>query len=85
MGHGALDASDELGAQSAGELLVGRSALRADDDLRLAPAIAQVDEEPATMVAVAVNPAAESDFLPDVLGPQIAASMCSKQRRNPRN
>ena len=43
-----------------------RPAFGREDDLRLAVAVAQVDEQHAAVVAVGVDPTAEGDFLADV-------------------
>jgi hypothetical protein len=52
--------------------------------LRHAVPVAQVDEQPAAMVAVAVDPAAQSNFFPDMLTAQLAARM-SSQHNDPRD
>ena len=51
---------------------------RIEHDLRHAVAVAQVDEQPAAVVAVAVDPAAEGDFLADMFAAQFAAGMSSQ-------
>ena len=56
----------------------GRRVGRIEDDLRHAVAVAQVDEQAAAVVAVAVDPAAERDRLADVFGAQFAAGMSSQ-------
>ena len=43
--------------------------LGGEDDLRVAVAVAQVDEQHPLVVAVAVDPAAQGDFLADVRRP----------------
>ena len=40
--------------------------LRAEDDLRHALAVAQVDEDDAVMIAIRIHPAGERDGLADV-------------------
>src|SRR5262245_10052165 len=60
-----------------------RPALGVKNHLRLAIAVAQIDEHDSALVAVRIDPAAKRDFLADVLGPQLAASMCAKQGRTP--
>ena len=53
-------------------------------DLRLAVAIAEVDEHDAALIAVRIDPAAKRDFLADLLRAKLAASMSAKQSRTPR-
>ena len=53
---------------------------RVEHDLRHAVAIAQVDEQTAAVVAVAVDPAAKRDFLANVFATQFAAGVSSQHR-----
>ena len=46
---------------------------RGKDHLRLAVAVAEVDEQHAAVVAVGIDPAAERDLLPDMFQTQFAA------------
>ena len=51
---------------------------RIEHHLRHAVAVAQVDEQAAAVVAVAVDPAAERDFLANVFAAQFAAGVSSQ-------
>ena len=53
---------------------------RIEHDLRHAVPIAQVDKQPAAMVAVAVDPAAERGFLTNMFATQFAARVSSQHR-----
>ena len=74
-------ARDDLPARAEDELVpdllrrLGRlgRVLGVDDELRHAGVVAQVDEDEPTVVAACVHPATESQRLPDVLGPRVAA------------
>ena len=55
-----------------GELL-GRDAVRVDDHLRVALAVAQVDEDESAVVALVPRPAREHDLARDVVFAQLAA------------
>ena len=59
-------------------MIVGRRVGRVEHDLRDAVAVAQVDEQPAAVVAVAVDPAAEGGRLADVVDAKFAAGMSSQ-------
>ncbi len=75
-GHG----DHEFAAQRSGQLLRLDAAVGVKRDLRLAVAVAQVDENNAAMVAVAINPAANRDFLANVPRVKFAARMSPHQR-----
>ena len=60
-----------------------RAAFGREDDLGLAVAVAEVDEQHAAVVAVGVDPAAKGHFLADVPVVQFAAGMSPKQRSIP--
>ena len=68
-----------LGSQLARLRQHVRPAFGIEDDLRLAVAVAEVDEHDAALIAVRIDPAAKRDFLTDVFRPQLAASMSAKQ------
>ena len=51
---------------------------RVEYDLRHAVAVAQIDEQSAAVVAVAVDPAAERGFLADMFAAQFTAGMSSQ-------
>ena len=55
------------------------AAFRGEDDLGLAVAVAEVDEQHAAMVAVGIDPAAEGHLLADVVQTQFAAGMSPQQ------
>jgi hypothetical protein len=57
-----------LGPQLARLLQNRLPSFRSEDDLRLAVAVAEVDEERPAMVAAGIDPAAERDLLADVRG-----------------
>ena len=59
-------------------MIGGRRIGRIEHDLRHAVAVAQVDEQPAAVVAVAVDPAAEGDFLANMFAAQFAAGVSSQ-------
>ena len=55
------------------------AAFRGEDHLRLAVAVAEVDEEHAAVVAIGVHPAGERDLPADVGNPKFAARMSPQQ------
>ena len=57
--------------------------LGGEDHLRLAVAVAEVDEQRAAVVAIRIDPAAQRDLLADVFGPQLTAGMGAKQGASP--
>ena len=59
-------------------MIGGRRIGRIEHDLRHAVPVAQVDEQPAAMIAVAVDPAAKRDFLANMFAAQFAARMSSQ-------
>src|SRR5207302_5552089 len=70
---GAADADDVLAAQLPGLRRGLRCIGRVEDHLDHAPAVAEVDEDQAAVVAAAGDPAVEVDLLAHVLSPQLAA------------
>ena len=66
-----VDADHEFAAQRAGQSRLAGPHSGPNDDLGLAVAVAQIDEQGAAMIAVAVDPAAEGDRLADVRRPAI--------------
>jgi len=72
------DLQDPFAADRFGELEVFGAAFGRDDDLRLAVAVAQIDEEDALVVAIGIDPAAERDGLADVRGSELAAGVSAK-------
>lgn len=83
MGHFAFDLNDVFTAKRTGEFLSLAAALRPETDLRLAVAIANVNEQHATVIAVGVDPTANRYFLSDVFRSKFTASMGPKQRISP--
>ena len=79
VGHLARDGDHVFRPDRAGQLLNLLAAFGADGDLGLAVPVAQVQEQPAAMVAVTIDPAAHRDFLADVPGPQLATRMSPDQ------
>ena len=59
------------------------AAFRGENDLRLAVAVAKIDEQHAAMVAIGIDPAAQGDLLADVFRAQFAASMSPQQVKAP--
>jgi hypothetical protein len=51
--------------------------------LRLPVPIAEVDEYDPSLIAIRIDPAAEGDFLTDVLRPNLTARMGAKQGASP--
>ena len=51
-----------------------------EDDLRLAVAVAEVDEHQPAVIAIPLDPAAECGRLADIRRTQFAASLCTQQR-----
>src|SRR5207302_8854373 len=70
---GAADADDVLAAQLPGLRRGLRCVGRVEDHLDQAPAVAEVDEDQAAVVAAAGDPAVEVDLVADVLGAELAA------------
>ncbi len=56
---------------------------RSKHDLCLAIAVAKIDKDRASVVPVAVHPAAQRDLLSLVGGPKFAARVSTKQVSNP--
>ncbi len=71
--HCAAHRDDELRAQVMGERVRLLVYLRVKDHLYQTGAVAQVDEDQASVIAAAVDPAVKRDRLPNVLGAQLAA------------
>ena len=71
-------ADHPLGPHGAGRGERGRRALGADHDLRLPPAVAEVDEDHSFVVADAVDPAAEGHLRAEVAQSKFAAGVGSK-------
>ena len=67
----------ELVAHPAGLLHNPRARFRAGDNLRLAIAVAEVQEHGAAVIANTVHPPAKRDFLTHVLNSQLATCMCA--------
>ena len=72
--HASLDREDELGAQPLG-LLEHLGAIGIEDDLQQALAIAQVDEDDATVIAAPVYPPGNRDCPADLGTVDVAAVM----------
>jgi len=71
----------EFRAQCASQLLDLNAAFGSEYKLRLAIAIAQINEQHPTMVAIAVNPTAERGLLADMFAGQFTAGVGSQQCR----
>ena len=57
-----VDRQHVFAADGFGQLQILGAAFRAKHDLRLAVAVAQVDEQHAAVIAVGIDPAAKGDF-----------------------
>src|SRR2546421_199176 len=79
----ARDPDNVFRAQLAGLRQNVRAAFGVKNHLRLAVAIAKIDEDDAALIAVRIDPAAKRDLRTDVLRPQLAASMGAKQGETP--
>jgi hypothetical protein len=76
----ARDLNDKFAAQRLGLLDNSRRRLRRIEyHLRDAIPIAQIDKQPAAVIAVAINPAANSHFFASIFAAQLPAGVCSQQ------
>ena len=74
----AFDFDDPFRMQLVGSRSDVRSMLRMDDDLSLAVAVAQVNEDQATKIAATRDPALQPDRLVQIGRTQLTAGMSSK-------
>ncbi len=84
-GNVAADQDHVFGPQGLGLLQGFVAAFRGENGLRLAVAIAKIDEQLSAMVPIGIDPAAEGDLLTDMIRAKFAASMSPQQSGNPFN